>query len=92
MGVKNLRRMSGLARWREAYAIDLSDYSHKTRKDKQGLFYHKGGAGIENNPASKRRPTDNWGERKVKGHKGSRRNIIFREKSKWEVNHPFTGK
>lgn len=87
-----LAKQVGVKRFLEANAVDLRGYSHKSRKDKRGLFYHKGGAGIEVTPHSKRKPTDNWGERKVKGHKGSRRNIIFREKSKWEVNHPFTGK
>jgi hypothetical protein len=81
----------GVQRFLEASAIDLSEYSHKGRKDKRGLFYHKGGAGIENNPHSKRQPNDAFNIRKVKGKMEPRRNIIVREKSKWEKNNPFTG-
>ena len=49
-----------------------------------GVFYSKGGKGIENNPLVLRKTTDNYKLRKVKGkmpYKG-----IIREKGKSEIN------
>jgi hypothetical protein len=80
------RRKKHVSRWSNLSAHEIIAVTgHKARKDKRGLFYAKGGAGIENNPLSLRRnrmylDSDNTGNRKG----------IKRKRGKSEIRQ-FTG-
>lgn len=74
-----------LSRWtvsQESLITQAVQYKHWHAK--KGIFYAKGGAGIERNPMSLRKPSDTFGLRKVKGstcvYKG-----LYRVKSKREI-------
>lgn len=78
-------RMCALSRW------NVDDTLAKQGKTShRGAGYHKGGAGIEKNPNSKRKPNDAFNMRKVKGKMPYRG--IVREKSNYEKYNPFTGR
>ena len=55
-------RLCALSRW------DVDDMTARQGTSKRkGAGYHKGAAGIEKNPNSKRKPNDTFNIRKVKG-------------------------
>jgi hypothetical protein len=79
----NMRKVS---RWAKLSAAEIiSVTGHKARKDKKGLFYHKGGAGIESNPLSLRRPA-----MYLDGDNSNNRKGVQRERGKSEI-WPFEG-
>lgn len=68
------------SRWKSLSSNEIIHmFGHKEMKKCKGLFYHKGGAGIESNPLCLRKP-----RLYLDGEKG--RKGIFREKSKLEAS------
>lgn len=83
---KGQKRKIHVSRWKGLSIEKIQSVTgHKAWKRKRGLFYAKGGAGIEKNPLSLRKPvgymdSDNTGNRKG----------IRRERSVGEIRE-FTG-
>jgi hypothetical protein len=81
--IKFTKRIQQLDRWlaqEESVIVPACKGSKYTR----GLFYHKGGAGIETSPYSKRKPNDTFGLNKIKGKPGIYKGL-YRVKSKQEI-------